>query len=125
MQKQERGAVDSRVDKILVLVIIRGSDNSIVQLASKFVDVGLMGQIDRWCNKSKAMKAVSYPKIVSMYNGNMGGVDLDDMLISLNRIEVKTRRCYIKVFWHMVDIANVNKCMPLIPKGLQTSRLAS
>ena len=90
--------------------------NSVVQLASKFVDVGLMGQIDRWYNKTKALKAVSCPKIVSMYNGNMGGVDLADMLISLYRMEVKTRRCYIKVFWHMVDNANVDKFMASIPK---------
>ena len=60
-----------------------------------------------------------------MYNENMGGIDLADMVISFNRLEVKTRGCYIKVFWHMVDIANVNKCMASIPKALQISRLAS
>ena len=38
----------------------------------------------------------------------MGGVDLADMLISLYRIPVKTHRWYIKVFWHLVDIAKVN-----------------
>ena len=38
----------------------------------------------------------------------MGGVDLVDMLMVLYRISVKTKRCYIKIFWHLVDIAKVN-----------------
>ena len=38
----------------------------------------------------------------------MGGVDLVDMLMALYRISVKTKRCYIKIFWHLVDIAKVN-----------------
>ena len=43
-----------------------------------------------------------------MYNKSMGGVDLADMLIALYRIEVKTKRWFIKVFWHLVDICKVN-----------------
>ena len=38
----------------------------------------------------------------------MGGVDLADMLIALYRIAVKTKRWYLKIFWHCVDIAKVN-----------------
>ena len=42
------------------------------------------------------------------YNKSMGGVDLADMLIALYQISVKTKRWYIRVFWHLVDIAKVN-----------------
>ena len=38
----------------------------------------------------------------------MGGVDLADMLISLYRVKVKTKRWHIKVFWHLIDISKVN-----------------
>ena len=38
----------------------------------------------------------------------MGGVDLADMLIALDWEEVKMRRWYIKVFWHLVDTTKVN-----------------
>ena len=38
----------------------------------------------------------------------MGGVYLADMLISLYRTKVKTKRWYIKVFWRLLDISNVN-----------------
>ena len=42
------------------------------------------------------------------YNKRMGGVDLADMLIALFQISVKTKRWYIRVFWHLLDIAEVN-----------------
>ena len=38
----------------------------------------------------------------------MGGVDLANMLISIYQIPIKTHRWYIKVFWHLIDIAKVN-----------------
>ena len=37
----------------------------------------------------------------------MRGVDLANMLISLYRIKVKTKRWCIKVFWHLIDISKV------------------
>ena len=56
----------------------------------------------------------------------MGGVDLSDMLNSLYRNQVKTKRWYIKVLFHCVNIAKVNArllykrhCMQLeTPKSL-------
>ena len=50
---------------------------------------------------------IACPKIVSMYNKIMGGVDLADMLIALYRLQCKATRWYIKFFRHMVDIAKV------------------
>ena len=38
----------------------------------------------------------------------MGGVDVADMLIVLHRIEIKTKRWYIHIFWHVVDICKLN-----------------
>lgn len=38
----------------------------------------------------------------------MGGVHLADMMIELYRIEVKKTRWYIKVIWHMINIAKLN-----------------
>ena len=97
-KEQKRGAVDSRVDNSSGLVIVRWLENIVVQLAPNFVGVEPMVQIDCLCKKTKALKAVSCPKNVSMYNANMGGVDLVGMLISLYRKDVKTRRWCIKVF---------------------------
>ena len=109
LKKQEKGAVDSRAENNSGLVIVRWLNNSIVQLASNFVVASIkLRWLHRWCQKTKASKAASCPKIVSMYNGNMDEVYLADILISLYRIEAKTHRWYIKVFWHMVGIAKIN-----------------
>ena len=35
-------------------------------------------------------------------------VDLVDILIALCRIKVRTKRWYIKIFWHLIDICKVN-----------------
>ena len=67
-----------------------------------------METIELWVKKDQPMKEIPCPQIVRAYNKSMGGVDLAGMLISLYRVEVKTRRWYIKVFWHLVDIAMVN-----------------
>ena len=79
-----------------------------VHLVSNCISIEPIGTIYQWCNKSKVVKAVSCPKIVSTYNESMGSVDLADMLIVLYRIDVKTRHWYIKVFWQFVDVAKVN-----------------
>ena len=73
----------------------------------------------------------SVPSLSEKYNKSMGGVDLSDMLISLYRTQVKTKRWYIKVLFHCVDIAKVNSwllykchCMQLeTPKRKQKSLL--
>ena len=38
----------------------------------------------------------------------MYGIYLADMLIALCRIPCKTFRWYLKIFWHLVDIAETN-----------------
>ncbi|CAF2728328.1 unnamed protein product [Rotaria sp. Silwood2] len=38
----------------------------------------------------------------------MGGVDLIDMLISLYRINVRSQKYYIKIFFHLIDPSLVN-----------------
>lgn len=38
----------------------------------------------------------------------MERVDLADMLIVLFRAEVKNKRWYIKVFWHLINISKAN-----------------
>ena len=42
------------------------------------------------------------------YNKSMGGMDLANMSLALYGIMVKTRRWYVRVLWHLVDVAKVN-----------------
>ena len=79
-----------------------------MHVASNFVGVEPVGKVKRWSGVDKCKKEIDCPQLVLCYNKGMGGVDLADMLIALYRIPSKTRRWYIKIFWHLVDIAKVN-----------------
>ncbi|CAB3977807.1 Hypothetical predicted protein [Paramuricea clavata] len=65
-------------------------------------------KVKRWDGKAKKHVDVKCPDVVCQYNESMGGVDLADMLIALYRTKIKTKRWYLKVLFHCVDIAKVN-----------------
>ena len=108
LEKKERGAMDYRVDNNTGLIVVKWVDNKIVELTSNFVGINPTTTVKRWCKKEKKRINVSCPQIVNQYNKSMGGVDLADMLIALYRIPIRTKRWYLKIFWHLVDIAKVN-----------------
>ena len=83
-------------------------DNSVVNLASSFVGVEPIWELERWRGKEKVRKNIPCPQIVQQYNKSMGGVGLADMLLSLDRISCKTKGWYQKIFWHLIDIAKIN-----------------
>ena len=63
--------------------------------------------VKRWDGKKKAYINMC-PDIVKDYNEVMGGVDLADMLISLYRTNIKSKRWYLKIIFHCIDICKVN-----------------
>ena len=65
-------------------------------------------KVKRWDNTSKTYIDINCPTAVQEYNKSMGGVDLADMLIALYRTTIKSKRWYLKVLFHCVDIAKVN-----------------
>ena len=83
-------------------------NNKAILVGSSYVGTEPVGAIKRWDKTSNSYKNIPCPKIVLAYNKNMGGVHLADMLISLYRTKVKTKRLYIKVLWRLLDISNVN-----------------
>ena len=90
------------------IIVVKWLDNNIVHIASNYIGVEPFGSVQRWSPKDKKRKSIQCPQLILRYNKGMEGVDKADMLISLYRINFKTRRWYIKIFWHLVDIANVN-----------------
>ena len=90
-----------------------------------------VGKVSRWDRKKKEYIEIDCPTVVQQYNKYMGGVDLSDMLISLYRTSITSKRWYLKVLFHCGDIAKVNAwliyrryCNQLeVPKKSQISLL--
>ena len=61
------------------------------------------------CDRSKKQRlSINCPAIVDMYNNSMGGVEVVDALISYYRILIKSKKYYLRVFFHLVDLCVVN-----------------
>jgi hypothetical protein len=75
---------------------------------STYAGVKASNTVKRWDGKAKKNIDVKCPDMLYLYNESMGGVDLADMLISLYRTKIKSKRWYLKVLFHCVDIAKVN-----------------
>ncbi|CAF1662024.1 unnamed protein product [Rotaria magnacalcarata] len=58
--------------------------------------------------KKKKHVLIARPNVTKAYNKHMGGVDLVDMLISLYRINVRSKKYYIKIIFHLIDLSVVN-----------------
>uniref|UniRef100_A0AAV2JMM5 PiggyBac transposable element-derived protein domain-containing protein n=1 Tax=Knipowitschia caucasica TaxID=637954 RepID=A0AAV2JMM5_KNICA len=62
----------------------------------------------------------NWPIAVGEYNSYMGGVDTSDQMLGTNSVHRKTRRWYITVFQHLLDIAVTNSF--IIAKELSKTR---
>ena len=48
------------------------------------------------------------PHAIAEYNKFMGGVDLCDMLLKLYRIDFKSKKWYMRIFFYVLDLTTVN-----------------
>ena len=108
LRKQERGSQSFKTDANFDIVLTKWYDNRCVQMISTYCDPSSVGKVQRWDRKEKKYIEIDCPSVIQEYNQSMGGVDLSDMLISLYRTSFKTKRWYLKLLFHCVDIAKVN-----------------
>ena len=90
------------------IAVVTWFDNKPVHLASTFLQVEPQQEIERYNKNSKNFVTIKRPNIVTEYNKNMGGVDLADMLLSLYRIPVRSKKYYHRLVFHLLDIALIN-----------------
>jgi hypothetical protein len=48
------------------------------------------------------------PEVIKLYNESMGGVDLQDMLIGLYRIHIRSKKWTLRLIFHAIDVALTN-----------------
>lgn len=108
MKNNGRGSHDYLTDANSNIIFLKWFDNKPVHLISSYVGVEPMDMVKRWSVKDKKHIQVDRPAIVKEYNEHMGGVDLMDMLVELYRIDIKAKRYYLRIIFHLIDIAVVN-----------------
>lgn len=109
LKARGRGSFDFRTDRNSGIHVLKWMDNKCVVLASTFAGVSCSNTVERWNGKEKTHVQVQQPNIVAGYNSSMGGVDLADMLISLYRTTIiSKKRWYLKIIFHCVDMCKVN-----------------
>lgn len=83
-------------------------DNKYVTLLSSFVGKQPLSKVNRYDRKEKKVVQVDCPSIIREYNKHMGGVDLLDSNMGRYKIFLKSRKWYLRIFYHLVDLSVVN-----------------
>lgn len=108
LKREGRGSYDYRTDVQNNVLIIKWFDNKCVHIITTYKHVEPVEKIKRWSTKDKKFIDVDRPAPIAEYNTHMGGVDLSDMLVSLYRTDIKSRRFYLRIFFYLVDLTIVN-----------------
>jgi hypothetical protein len=85
LKAKGRGSIDYKTDQENDIIVIKWFDNRAVHLISNNIGIEPTDEALRWSQKDQAHIKVSRPAAIREFNSNMGGVDLNDMLVSLYR----------------------------------------
>ncbi|CAK1591763.1 unnamed protein product [Parnassius mnemosyne] len=87
---------------------ISWKDNKQVTLLSTYIGAEPVETIERYDKNQKKKVPIPCPKIIKEYNAHMGGVDLMDSFLGRYHIKVKSRKWYMRIFYHLLDLSVIN-----------------
>ncbi|KAK3933049.1 PiggyBac transposable element-derived protein 3 [Frankliniella fusca] len=90
------------------VAVVKWVDNRVVNLAGSWCGINPQEVARRWDKSSKSKVSVPCPNIVSLYNQNMGGVDVFDMLMHLYKLPSRAKRWTTPMISFMIDLSLVN-----------------
>ncbi len=90
------------------IVFLAWKDNKVVSMVSTYKGSLPMTMVRRYDRKNKKHIDVQCPALVELYNKHMGGVDTMDAMIGRHKIKIKSKKWYLKLFFHLMDMAVVN-----------------
>jgi len=97
-----------RFDKCSGVHLTSWKDNKVVHVASTAAGSEPMGTARRFFRKERALKTISCPESIKLYNKTMGGVDRNDQDVGYYRISIRGKKWYYPIFLHLIDVAVVN-----------------
>lgn len=94
--------------KSVPVTVVKWLDNKDVVLASTYAGKLPEDTAHRWNRSENTRIEIPRPNCIKEYNKFMGGVDLLGSFIGRNKIKMKSRKYYMRMFYHIVDVAIVN-----------------
>lgn len=109
-KKEPRGTSVEQVGSYngIDIAVLAWKDNKIVTLASNFAGKNPTSTVRRYDKSQKQYITVERPFVVAEYNRHMGGVDLLDCIMGHYKIKLRSKRWYIRLFYHFLDMAMSN-----------------
>lgn len=95
------------IDNIKISSVL-WKDTKAVILLSSFCGELPKTAVRRFDKTEKKKIHTDCPKIVKEYNRHMGGVDLTDSLIGRYKIKLRSKKWYMRIFYHLLDLTMVN-----------------
>ncbi|XP_051167624.1 piggyBac transposable element-derived protein 4-like [Leptopilina boulardi] len=86
---------------------IKWMDKKLVYFLSNYHDPSETTIVNRK-QKDGSLLAVNCPVVASDYNKHMGYVDYSDRLVATYKIDRKSKRWWLRLFWYFVDVTVVN-----------------
>ncbi|XP_053964729.1 piggyBac transposable element-derived protein 3-like isoform X1 [Anastrepha ludens] len=83
-------------------------DNKMVTLLSTYVGSTPVSSVTRYDKAKKEKVEIPCPKIVLEYNKHMGGVDLMDSFLGRFHIPLRSKKWYLRIFFHLLDLTVIN-----------------
>lgn len=88
--------------------VIRWMDNRQVHMASTYAGALPEDTVKRYDRTSKTVIEIPRPFAIKEYNRYMGGVDMADRMIAHYPHGLKSKRWYLRIFFHLINICIVN-----------------
>lgn len=100
MKKKGRGTMEEKVATVdgVQLSVVSWFDNKIVNTLSSYAGCTPEGETKRMFREKKEHRMISCPRSVMIYNNYMGGVDLLDSMLGYYRIQIRSKKWYLRIF---------------------------
>lgn len=124
MKKKGRGTFLEKVATVdgVQISAVSWYDNKVVNTVSTYVGSQPTSEATRFCKKSNTHIKIPRPQSVAVYNAYMGGVDLLDSMLGYYRIQIRSKKWYMRVFFHFLDMTCANSWI-LWRRSLQNDNL--
>ena len=90
------------------IMVRRWFDNKLVHILSTYIGLFLLEEAKRWDCKKKDCIKVQMPHAIAEYIKFMRGVNLCDVFLELYRIDFKSKKWYMRIFFYVLDFATLN-----------------